>query len=146
MQTGELLPTVGAIGVGFMVTETVPATLVQPATVAVTLYVPDANTVAPAMLGFWIADEKLFGPIQLYVAPAITLAVKFKVFPSQIGELLPAVGAKGVEVTVTEVVPIKLVQPATVAVTLYVPDASTVAPAMLGFWITDEKLFGPVQL
>jgi len=35
-QTGELLPTVGEAGIGFTVTETVPAGLVHPNSVAVT--------------------------------------------------------------------------------------------------------------
>ena len=45
-------------------------------------------------------------------------AVKFKVDPSQTGLLLPAVGADGIGLTTTVVVPAALVQPATVAVTL----------------------------
>ena len=46
-------------------------------------------------------DVNPFGPVQVYVAPAIVLAVKFKVAPAQIGELLPAVGAAGIGFTVT---------------------------------------------
>ncbi len=45
------------------------------------------------------------------------LAVKFKVEPAQIGELLDAVGAAGTGLTVTETVPAGPVHPATVAVT-----------------------------
>ncbi len=53
----------GAAGVGFTVTVVVPKALVQPETVAVTEYVPAANAVTPAILGFCNADEKLLGPV-----------------------------------------------------------------------------------
>jgi hypothetical protein len=36
----------------------------QPATVALTTYVPDAAVVADAIEGFWTAEEKPFGPVQ----------------------------------------------------------------------------------
>ena len=49
---GELLPTVGVPGIGFTVTLMVPAELVQPATVENTEYVPVANVLAPARVGF----------------------------------------------------------------------------------------------
>jgi hypothetical protein len=62
-------------------------------------------------------EEKLFGPVQEYVAPATVLAVRFKVCPTHKGPLFPAVGADGVGFTTTVVVPAALVQPATVAVT-----------------------------
>ena len=45
------------------------------------------------------------------------LAVKLKVVPEQTGELLPAVGAAGIGLIVTEVVPAGPVQLSTVAVT-----------------------------
>jgi hypothetical protein len=61
-QTGLLLPGVGAAGIGFTTTVVVPNVLVQPATVAVTEYVPLAATVAPAIVGFCTADENEFGP------------------------------------------------------------------------------------
>ena len=97
------------------------------------------------MDGFCVADEKLFGPLHEYVAPATLLAVRFKVDPAQIGELLDAVGAAGVGFTVTTVVATELVQPATVAVTEYVPLAATVAAAIVGFCVADEKLLGPLH-
>ena len=63
-------------------------------------------------------EVKLFGPLQLYVALAIVLAVKLSVLPEQTGELLVAVGAAGNGVTLTEVVPAEPVHPAAeVAVT-----------------------------
>ena len=54
---------------------------------------------------------KAFGPVQLYVAPAIALAVKFNVPPKQIGLLLPAVGAAGIGFTITVVVAGELAHP-----------------------------------
>ena len=70
---------VGADGSGFTNTDTVPFAPVQPATVAFTEYNPLAKVVVPAILGFWVVDVKLFGPVQLYVAPAMVEAVKLKV-------------------------------------------------------------------
>jgi len=144
-QIGELLPAVGAAGIGLTVTVTVPAGPVHPATVAVTEYVPLAAVVAFAMEGFCDEEEKPFGPVHEYVAPTILLAVKFKVLPAQIGELLPAVGAAGIALTVTVTVPAGPVHPATVAVTEYVPVAAVVAFAMEGFCEDEEKPFGPVH-
>jgi hypothetical protein len=50
--TGELLPAVGATGIGFTTTAVVLTLLVQPLRVAVTLYVPAFAEVAFAMDGF----------------------------------------------------------------------------------------------
>jgi len=63
-------------------------------------------------------DVKLFGPAQLYVAPATVDAVRFSVPPSQIGPLLPTVGAAGIAFTVAMVVAAVEIQPLTVTVTL----------------------------
>jgi len=142
---GLLLLTVGAAGVGVMLTVVVAAALGQPLTVAVTEYVPSAATVTPGIEGFCDADEKLLGPVHEYVAPATVLAVKLSVEPSQIGLLLLAVGAVGIGLTVTAVVPAALVQPLTVTVTEYVPLAAVVAPEIEGFWVDEEKVFGPVH-
>lgn len=143
-----MLPAVGAAGVAFTTTVTVPTGLVaQPGTVAVTEYVPAAKSVTLAIEGFCKVDEKLFGPVQLKVAPATEVAVRFNVVPVQTGLLLPVVGGKeGGVFTITVTVPAAPVQPFTVAVTEYVPAAKRVTPAILGFCIADEKLFGPVQL
>ena len=70
---------IGAAGVGLMVTDTVPIGPAQPPTVAFTEYNPPAKVVVPAILGFWVVDVKLFGPVQLYVAPAMVEALKLKV-------------------------------------------------------------------
>jgi len=52
VQTGELAVAVGVAGTAFTTTVVVPATLVQPPTVAVTLYVPAIAAVAEGRLGF----------------------------------------------------------------------------------------------
>ena len=61
------------------------------------------------------------------------LAVKFKSSPTHNGPLSPAVGADGVGLTTTVVVPAGLVHPLTVAVTLYNPAAARVTLVMVGF-------------
>lgn len=116
-QIGLLLPGVGAAGTGLTVTTVVPNTLVHPPTLAVTEYVPLAATVAPAIDGFCELDEKLFGPVHEYVAPATGVAVRFNVEPAHNGLLLEAVGAAGVALTTTATVPAALVHPLTVIVT-----------------------------
>ena len=74
------------------------------------------------------------------------LAVKLISLPTQTGELLPAVGAMGVWLIATNVVPAELVgQPGTVAVTENVPAKAVETPARVGFWTVAVKLFGPVQ-
>ena len=74
------------------------------------------------------------------------LAVKFNVEPTQIGLLLPAVGAAGIGLTTTIVVPAGPGHPATVTVTEYVPASATIVLAIDGFCDEEEKLLGPVQL
>jgi len=76
----------------------------------------------------------------------MVLDVRLSVAPSQSGPLLVAVGARGIGLTVTDVVPAAPVHPLTVTVTEYVPDAPIVALAMLGFCNEEVKLPGPVQL
>jgi hypothetical protein len=67
------------------------------------------------------------------------------VFPAHTGELLDAVGVAGVVFTTTAVVPVPLVHPLVVTVTLYVPAIATVALVMVGFWAEDVNELGPVQ-
>jgi hypothetical protein len=64
-QIGLLLDAVGAAGVGFTVTLTVPATLVQPFTVTVTEYVPLAAVVTLVMDGVCDVEVNELGPVQL---------------------------------------------------------------------------------
>ena len=107
----------GAEGVGLTVTDTVPIGPGQPDTVAFTEYTPLANVVVLAILGFWVVDVKPFGPVQLYVAPAMADAVKFNVWPAHNGPFDPAVGAAGIGLIITDTVPFGPAQPATVAFT-----------------------------
>lgn len=146
VQTGLLLPAVGVAGIGFTVTAVVPATLVHPAKVAVTEYVPLAAVVAPVMVGFCVVDVNEFGPVQLYVAPTIFVAFRFRFDPAHIGLLLDAVGAAGVGFTVTLTVPAALGHPPTVTTTLYVPDIASVADGRVGFCDVEENELGPVQV
>jgi hypothetical protein len=97
------------------------------------------------MFGFCDEEVKLLGPVQAYVALATVLDVKFSVLPAQMGLLLPAVGAAGVGFTVTETVPLVLVQPLTVTLTEYVPDSAVVAFGMEGFCVEEVNPFGPVH-
>ena len=78
---------------------------------------PAPAVVIPTITGSSREDVKLFGPVQLYVAPPIVFAVKLKLYPAQTGLLLPAIGAEGVALMVTDVVAVELVQPATVTLT-----------------------------
>jgi hypothetical protein len=96
--------------------------------------------------GFWSVDVKPFGPVQLYVTSLTVLAVRFNVLPARIGPLFPAVGAVGVGLTATAVVPAADGQPFTVTVTLYVPLTADVAFGIEGFCWVELKLLGPVQL
>ena len=82
------------------------------------------------MFGFWEAEVKLLGPVQLYAAPATVDAVRVNVDPAQIALLLPAAGDAGMGLTITATVPGKLVHPPLVVATLYVPAAVKVAPGM----------------
>ena len=142
---GELLETVGVAGVAFTTTATVPTAEVHPFVVTVTLYVPDIAVVALVITGFCTDEEKLFGPVHEYVAPATAAVERLIVLPEQTGELLFAVGVAGVVLTTTAVVPMPEVQPLVVTVTLYVPAIAAVALVITGFCTEEEKLFGPVH-
>ena len=101
------------------------------------------------MLGFCKLDVKPFElvVVQLYVAPTIELAVKFKVVPSHTGPMLAGtVGAVGTAFTVTVVDEAGLTQPeADVTVKLYVPDSAVVAFTIIGSSFVDVNPFGPVH-
>jgi hypothetical protein len=86
----------GLAGTGLTTTVTVPAADVQPLIVLVTKYVPEANVVAPAMLGFGTVLVKPFGPVQ-FEAPVTIFAERFRVLPAQIGPLLEGAGVIGVK-------------------------------------------------
>ena len=114
-------------------TVVVPAGDAQPSTVALTEYVPAAAAVASGIVGFCSAEVNPFGPVQEYVAPGTVEAVSVIVAPSGYGPPLPAVGASGVDLTVTSVVAAAVVQLPAVAVTLYVPVADAVTLPIVGF-------------
>jgi hypothetical protein len=59
--------------------------------------------------------------------------------------LLLAVGVAGTALTTTAVVPAKLVHPATVTVTEYVPAIAIVEVGLVGFCKADVNALGPVQ-
>ncbi len=116
-QYGPVLDAVGVAGLALTVTDVVPASEVQPLTVAVTEYVPAFAVVAFEMVGFCRLEVKAFGPVHEYVAPTMVDAVSEMVAPSQYGPPFEAVGVAGLALTVTDVVPALEVQPLTVAVT-----------------------------
>src|SRR5213075_510221 len=65
VHNGPLLAAIGAAGISLTVIEIVPATLVQPFTVAVTAYKPLPAVDTLLMTGFCKEEEKPFGPDQL---------------------------------------------------------------------------------
>lgn len=130
--TGELEPAVGAAGIGFTTITTVPAAEVQPSSVMVTPYVPASADVDTAIDGFCNDDEKLFGPVHVYV-PLVADDVRLMASPSHTGEFDPAVGVAGIGFTVTLVVASADTQPFSVTVSEYVPASASVEAVMVGF-------------
>jgi hypothetical protein len=124
---------VGVAGAALTTTVVVPAALVHPDTVMVTLYTPASARVTPAIFGFRTAELKPFGPVHAYVAPPTAGVERLSVAPSHKGPLLLAVGVAGAALTTTVVEPAALVHPPTVTVTLYTPAAAKVTPAIFGF-------------
>jgi hypothetical protein len=100
--------------------------------VAVTEYVPPAAVVAAVIVGFWLVEEKLLGPVQLKDVPVL-LAPRLMFCPAHIGEFAVAVGAAGIGFTTTATVPAGPVHPAAVAVTEYTPAATVPAEVIVGF-------------
>jgi hypothetical protein len=90
--TGVLLPGAGVAGVACTVTDVTPLGPIQPPRLMSTEYVPEAATVAPVIVGSSSVEVKLFGPIQLYVAPATLLALRERVCPEHIVVLPMVVG------------------------------------------------------
>jgi hypothetical protein len=117
-QIGEFAVAVGAAGIGLTVAFTIPAGLTQPREeVVVTEYAPVARVVATVIVGFWLGDEKLFGPVQLNETP-VPVAPKFKFCPSHIGVLTVPLGAAGVGLTTNVMVAAALPQPEALTNTL----------------------------
>ena len=98
---GPLLAAVGVEGAALTTTVVVPAVLVHPFNVTVTLYIPAAAKVTPAIVGFCKVELKLLGPVHAYVAPATAGVVRLRVAPTHKGPLLEAVGVAGTELTVS---------------------------------------------
>src|SRR3954467_1209032 len=73
-------------------------------------------------------------------------AVMLKVCPVHNGALEPRAGGAGFPNPLTLNVPGRLVQPATVVVTEYIPVASVEAEVMTGFCNDELNKLGPVQL
>ena len=75
----------------------------------------------------------------------VALPVRLSVAPWQTGEFELADTAVGVVLIITVTVAVVEPQPF-VAVSVYVPAAAVVAPAMLGFCEPELKPLGPLQL
>lgn len=92
-------------GVAFTTTGRVVAGDVQPLTVTVTLYVPEAPVVAFRITGF--CEELLNppGPVHVNVPPVTLFADKFIDCPLQIGLFEFAVGAAGADGSLRETGP-----------------------------------------
>jgi hypothetical protein len=120
-------------------TVVVPAKLVHPLTVSVTLYVPAIAVVAPAREGFCKTLVKLEGPVHEYDAPVTAGVVRLIALPVHTGELLPAVGVAGIGLTTMLAVPAMLVHPPTVTVNEYVPPIAGVALVIAGGFLTAEE-------
>ena len=110
-----------------------PAGPVQPFTVALTEYIPEAFTVAFGIVGF--GDEELNppGPVHEYDAPLMAPAERDIKLPAHKGPLFDATGAAGSGLTTALVDTGELVQPFTVAVTLYTPPYATTTLLITGF-------------
>jgi len=101
----------------FTTTAVVPAGPGQPLTVAITEYVPAARDVTLPIPVFCADAVNPLGPLHVYEAPAIVLALRVRLSPVHTGVLLDAAGAAGVGLTVTLTVDEELPHPLTVLVT-----------------------------
>ena len=106
----------------------------QPDTVTKTEYVPVAKVLAFVIVGFCNAEEKLFGPDQLYIAAVTVATDKLNVLVEHKGELEETVNvAGGGGFTTTVVVLTGPIQPPKLAVTLYTPEPINGILVMVGF-------------
>jgi hypothetical protein len=83
---------------GLMTTDVPDDGLTHPLTETTALYVPDIETLAELITGFWLVLLKE-GPLQLYVPPATEDAKSDNELPSQTGPLLLSDGAAGIGFT-----------------------------------------------
>lgn len=82
----------GAEGCAVIATLQFCAGAAQPFRVAIREYLPAAARLTLGITGFCCVEVKLLGPVHLYVAPAIVVAVKIILSPSQSGLLLVTTG------------------------------------------------------
>ena len=101
---GLLLVMTGADGGIFIITSVVDVWEAQLLTVIIRLYTPAFNEVVLLITGLCRLEVNPFGPVQLYVAPRIYSAMRFKVEPSQRGPLFEIVAADGIGLTTTSIV------------------------------------------
>jgi hypothetical protein len=121
LHKGLLLDAIGAGGRGLTITFVAEGALVQPLTVAVTLYTPEFRIPALLITGLEPDELNPLGPVQLYTVPATDEADRFKLVPWQSGELFEAAGDAGIGLIVTVVLVGTLVHCPTVTVTEYAP-------------------------
>jgi hypothetical protein len=95
---------------------------------------------APDVIVPLVMDHSYLAP-----APAGGTDTRLPPWPAQT-RARPEIAAAGSGLTTTPVVAAAEVHSPTVAVTLYVPAAAAVAPAICGFCWLETKAFGPVQL
>ena len=119
LQTGPLLPALGAGGKVFITRFTVAALDVpQAAVVAVTLYIPAFESFTLLIKGLAWVELKLFGPVQLKLAPDTLVTFNCKFCPGHNGPLLLALGVGVLVVIATTVLAATEGQPFTLAITL----------------------------
>jgi hypothetical protein len=133
LHKGLLLDAIGAGGRGLTITFVAEGALVQPLTVAVTLYTPELRIPALLITGLEPDELNPLGPVQLYTAPATDEADRFKLVPWQRGELFEATGDAGIGLIVTVVLVGTLVHCPTVTVTEYAPLFASTTLLMTGF-------------
>jgi hypothetical protein len=128
---GLLVSNTNSVGVESTTTLIVVTADIQPFNVTTTEYTPEFAVMAGLMDGFCDVDEKPLGPVHANVEPEAPEAVRLRVLPEHIGELLPNTGA-GVGRISTVVVALLEHSPS-VAVTVYVPLAVRGGLGRIGF-------------
>lgn len=144
-QIGELLEA-EATGRRLMTTVVLVGTDVQPEELVTTrVYTPALAVVTLEMDGLCKEEVKLFGPVQEYVVIPEGPPVKFRVAPTQTGELLDAVATGRVLITTVVVVGADEQPEELVTTRVYTPAAAVVTLLIDGFCNTELNPFGPIQ-